>query len=144
MNPETKKIWDETLALSPNERRAVASRAFKDAVEYLFPVFAKWERVYAFVLKVISPFVGADGVFQEEEYDTFVALTGGSQFSYEQIRDILTIYANKEAQDDVDTVLKNAPREVIVAFAKIGICLTAADGAITPKEEAAVDKLLEL
>ncbi|MBP5091322.1 MAG: hypothetical protein J6328_02040 [Bacilli bacterium] len=142
MNPETKKLWEEALSLDQAGRRAIAQRAFRDVVEYLFPLFAKWEKVYAFVLKVLSPFVNADGVFQIEEYDAFVALTGGTQFSYEQIRDIMTIYANEHSQKEVEEILKDAPKEVLLALGKIGICITAADGVITEKEEASVQRLL--
>ncbi len=54
MNPETKKLWDAILKADKNERRAIAQRAFKDAACYLFPLFAKWEKTYAFILKVIG------------------------------------------------------------------------------------------
>ena len=143
MNPETKKMWDTILQANKNERRAIAQRAFKDAVVYLFPLFAKWEKAYAFILKVIAPFVGADGIFQEEEYEAFVGLTGGTQFSYEQIRDIMTIYSDEASTKEVEDVLKAAPKDVIEAIAKIGMCITAADGVITEKEEATVDALLK-
>ena len=143
MNPETKKLWDAILKADKNERRAIAQRAFKDAACYLFPLFAKWEKTYAFILKVIAPFVGADGIFQEEEYETFVAMTGGSQFSYEQIRDIMTIYSDENSKKEVEAILKDAPKDVIEAIAKIGMCITASDGVITEKEEATVDALLK-
>ena len=143
MNPETKKLWDAILKADKNERRAIAQRAFKDAACYLFPLFAKWEKTYAFILKVIAPFVGADGIFQEEEYETFVAMTGGSQFSYEQIRDIMTIYSDENSKKEVEAILKDAPKDVIESLAKIGMCITAADGVITEKEEATVDALLK-
>ncbi len=70
-------------------------------------------------------------------------MTGGSQFSYEQIRDIMTIYSDDNCKTEVEAILKDAPKDVIEAIAKIGMCITAADGVITDKEEATIDALLK-
>ena len=55
----------------------------------------------------------------------------------------MTIYADKTSQQEVASILKDAPKDVLIALAKIGICFAASDGVITEKEEEVIEKLLE-
>lgn len=92
------------------------------------------------VLSALKPIIGADGVFDQDEYE-YIRDVCDFDFDYEYVLDALNAF-----DSNVSRQLKNtfcyAPSDIKAAFCSLAIFICSVDGSISPEEQRAIADVL--
>lgn len=100
------------------------------------------ENAYMILLGSLRPFIGADGVFDTDEY-AFICEVFELGVDYDTFLNLYNDIFNDVALTNAyRTVIQSADQEVRFAYVRLGILICAADDTITYKEQREIEKML--
>lgn len=122
----------------------------KDCVEKLRKFYEEFalkngmekENAYMILLGSMRPFIGADGVFDTDEYE-FICEVFESGADYDTFLNLYNDCFNDVSLTNAyRTVIQSADQEVRFAYVRLGILVCAADDTLTYKEQREIEKML--
>lgn len=103
----------------------------------------KMEFAMITLLGTLRKFIGADGAFDQDEYE-FLNDIFETHFDYDEMLELLNadFFRSYKISNSLGVLLECAPDEVRQAFVVLGLLICVADGTLTYDEQRIIEKMM--